>query len=84
MGTNGGRQNIDLVIHPLRTAAAHDPLYMVVFQDIGGIVGSDGREAPADDHDLESGQLRQIEIELRPPRSGCRPLPRSSNRPTRS
>ncbi|MBV8650375.1 MAG: hypothetical protein JO255_02840, partial [Alphaproteobacteria bacterium] len=35
VGTNGGRQTIDLVVHPIRTTAAQEMLYMVIFQDIG-------------------------------------------------
>ena len=65
VGTNGGRQMIDLVIHPLRTSAAHEPLYMIVFQDVGGIKSQQDIEALADDDDLENANLRQIEMELR-------------------
>ncbi len=64
VGTNGGRQLIDLIVHPLPNAA-HDPLYMVVFQDIGGIKTGTESEAPASDDDLESANSRQIEVELR-------------------
>jgi two-component system CheB/CheR fusion protein len=55
---------IDLVVHPLRGSASHEPLYMVVFQDIGGIKASE-QAAPLDDEELENGGLRQIEMELR-------------------
>jgi len=66
IGTNGGRQLIDLVIQPLRGGpGTHDPLFMVLFQDIGGIRALEGAEAPGDDDDLESASLRQIELELR-------------------
>ncbi len=64
VGTNGGRQMIDLVIQPLRAGALHDPLYLVVFQDVGGIRSPPEAEAPHDD-DLENANLRQIEMELR-------------------
>jgi hypothetical protein len=37
VGTNGGRQTIDLVVQPIRPGAAQDLVYMVIFQDIGGI-----------------------------------------------
>ncbi|MBS0523401.1 MAG: hypothetical protein JSS04_07160, partial [Proteobacteria bacterium] len=65
VGTNGGRQLIDLVIQPLRTSAMHDPLYLVVFQDIGGIKSAQDAEAPHDEDELENGNLRQLELELR-------------------
>jgi two-component system CheB/CheR fusion protein len=68
VGTNGGRQLIDLVIQPLRTSAVHDPLYLVVFQDIGGIKSHQEAEVLHDDDDgddLENANLRQIEMELR-------------------
>jgi two-component system CheB/CheR fusion protein len=65
VGTNGGRQLIDLVIQPLPTSAVHDPLYLVVFQDIGGIKSLQEAEAPNDDDDLENATLRQLEMDLR-------------------
>ncbi|MFI5029735.1 MAG: CheR family methyltransferase [Reyranellales bacterium] len=67
VGTNGGRQMIDLVIQPLRTSAMQDPLYMVVFQDIGGIKTQHDPEAPNDDgdDDLESAGQHQLDMELR-------------------
>jgi two-component system CheB/CheR fusion protein len=66
VGTNGGRQLIDLVIQPLRIdAATHEALYLVVFQDIGGIKASDDAEPAVEDEDPEGVSLRQIEIELR-------------------
>jgi two-component system CheB/CheR fusion protein len=63
VGTNGGRQTINLVIHPLRPGDGPDPLFLIVFQDIGGIKPSDD-QAQADE-DLESASLRQLEQELR-------------------
>lgn len=66
VGTNGGRQTIDLVIHPIRTATgASDPIYMVVFQDIGGIRPAAETEHADSAEELESASLRQIEMELR-------------------
>jgi two-component system CheB/CheR fusion protein len=65
IGTNGGRQTINLVVQPLRANGASDPLYMVVFQDIGGIkagVEGDPEEAP---EDIENANQHQLEIELR-------------------
>src|SRR6185312_12038972 len=64
VGTNGGRQLVDLTVHPLRPSATHDPLYMVVFADVGGIRGTpDSETTPGDD--LENASLRQLELELR-------------------
>jgi two-component system CheB/CheR fusion protein len=65
VGTNGGRQTIDLFIQPIRPAEAPDPLYMVVFQDIGGIKGLNEQETPESAEELESAGLRQLEMELR-------------------
>ena len=64
VGTNGGRQLVDLTVHPLRPSATHDPLYMVVFADVGGIRGTPDSETTAGD-DLENASLRQLELELR-------------------
>jgi two-component system CheB/CheR fusion protein len=63
VGTNGGRQTINLIVHPLRTAHSHDPLYMVVFQDIGGIKTSADRDHADDDQ--ASSSLLQLEQDLR-------------------
>lgn len=64
VGTNGGRQTINLTVHPLRIAAGADPIYMVVFQDIGGItLPSDSAADSAEE--LESATLRQLEMELK-------------------
>lgn len=65
VGTNGGRQTIDLVIQPLRPSSMHDPLYMVIFQDVGGIKSVQELETAPDDENPESASLRQIETELR-------------------
>jgi len=62
--TDGGHQTVDLVVHPMRQGAAQEPLYMVVFQDVGGISPIDEDE-PSMHEDGESATLRQIEAELR-------------------
>jgi two-component system, chemotaxis family, CheB/CheR fusion protein len=65
VGTDGGQQTIDLMVQPLRYAGGDEPLYMVVFQDLGGIkpvpeaLALDGAE------DAENDTLRQLEAELR-------------------
>jgi two-component system CheB/CheR fusion protein len=65
VGTNGGRQTIDLIVHPLRRLDSHDPLYMIVFQDIGDLRSSGEAQPPPGDEDSESASLRQMEGELR-------------------
>ncbi len=65
VGTNGGRQTIDLIVHPIRSAAIHDSVYMVVFQDVGGIRAASDEEIVGSGEELESANLRQLEIELR-------------------
>ena len=64
VGTNGGRQTIDLVIQPMRAGASQEMLYLVVFQDVGGIrMASESESAGVEE--LESDNLRQLEMELR-------------------
>lgn len=65
VGTNGGRQTIDLIVHPIRPGAAQDLLYMVVFQDIGGIRPTAEAETVDSAEELENASLRQLETELR-------------------
>src|SRR5262249_23739790 len=54
VGTNGGRQTVDLVVHPVRTTSAQEMLYMVIFQDVGGIKTLAEFEVADTDEDLES------------------------------
>ena len=63
VGTNGGRQAIDLIVHPIRTSAMPDSLFMVVFQDIGGIKSTEAEGESVEE--LENANLRQLEMELR-------------------
>jgi two-component system CheB/CheR fusion protein len=65
VGTNGGRQTIDLVVQPIRPGAAQDALYMVIFQDIGGIRPVSEIETIDSAEELENANLRQLEMELR-------------------
>jgi two-component system, chemotaxis family, CheB/CheR fusion protein len=65
VGTNGGRQTIDLIVHPIRSAAIRDSVYMVVFQDVGGIRAASDEEIVGSGEELESSNLRQLEMELR-------------------
>jgi two-component system CheB/CheR fusion protein len=65
VGTNGGRQTIDLAVHPLKAAGSAESLFMVVFQDVGGIKDLADPETPEVAEDLENASLRQLEAELR-------------------
>jgi two-component system CheB/CheR fusion protein len=64
IGTNGGRQTINLTVQPLRSTGASDPLYMVIFQDLGGIKLTPEGE-PTELEEIENSNLRQLEMELR-------------------
>jgi two-component system CheB/CheR fusion protein len=65
VGTNGGRQTLDLVVHPIRTSVSQEQLYMVIFQDVGGIKALSESEVADTRDDLESANIRQLEMELR-------------------
>lgn len=63
VGTNGGRQMIDLIVQPLRSGR-DDPTFLVVFRDISGIQSED--DFPH--HTLEDGEattIQHLEHELR-------------------
>ncbi len=65
VGTNGGQQVIDLVVQPLGPPSAQEKLYMVVFQDIGGIKPL-SEHGPTDTvGDVEKVSVQQLEAELR-------------------
>ncbi|TGV81425.1 PAS domain S-box protein [Mesorhizobium sp. M00.F.Ca.ET.149.01.1.1] len=65
IGTNGGRQTISLVVQPLPTESGADPLYMLVFRDIGGIKPETEDEPVHTTDDVESANVSQLEKELR-------------------
>lgn len=65
VGTNGGRQTVDLIVQPLRPRGTQDPLFMVIFQDVGGIESVEDSEKTETVEDVESANLRQLELELR-------------------
>ncbi|WP_084508259.1 CheR family methyltransferase [Mesorhizobium sp. WSM3224] len=65
VGTNGGRQAISLVVQPLLSAGSADPLYMIVFRDIGGIKPEAEDEPAHAADDVESANVSQLEKELR-------------------
>jgi two-component system CheB/CheR fusion protein len=62
VGTNGGRQVIDLVVHPLANEA--EKLYLVVFQDVGGIKAGNEQQQEST-QDVTNATLHQLESELR-------------------
>jgi two-component system CheB/CheR fusion protein len=64
IGTNGGRQTISLIVQPLPHDGSSDPLYMLVFRDIGGIKPESDEPAHTTD-DVESANVSQLEKELR-------------------
>ena len=63
--TEGGRQAIDLVVHPLPTSGSDgDQLYLVIFQDLGG-VRAVGAETVETAEAVEAATVQRLEIELR-------------------
>ncbi|PBB89582.1 methyltransferase [Mesorhizobium sp. WSM3864] len=65
VGTNGGRQTISLAVQPLPVEGNSDPLYMLVFRDIGGIKAEAEDEPVHTSDDVESANVSQLEKELR-------------------
>jgi two-component system CheB/CheR fusion protein len=64
IGANGGRQELDVYVQPLRIGPPSDGLYLVVFQDIGGVrAAADLTRAGGED--LSEAGARQLETELR-------------------
>lgn len=65
IGTNGGRQTISLAVQPLPSEGGSDPLYMLVFRDVGGIKPDSESEPAHTTDDVESANVSQLEKELR-------------------
>ncbi|MDX8481699.1 CheR family methyltransferase [Mesorhizobium sp. VK24D] len=65
IGTNGGRQTISLAVQPLPSDGSSDPLYMLVFRDIGGIKPEIEDEQVHTTDDVESANVSQLEKELK-------------------
>ena len=63
--TNGGQQEIDLYVQPLRFEPRPEALYMVVFQDLGAIRAIADPGAVLSDEDGEESRITQLEAELR-------------------
>lgn len=64
VGTNGGRQLIDLVVQPLRRGEKEDATFLVVFRDIGGIQSDDDFPHQTVE-DGEATTIQHLEHELR-------------------
>nr|MBA2671559.1 PAS fold family protein [Gemmatimonadota bacterium] len=47
IGTNGGRQTIDLVMEPIDHTGTPDATYMLIFRDVGSVVAEDGIDIDA-------------------------------------
>ncbi|MGE0222389.1 MAG: CheR family methyltransferase [Acetobacteraceae bacterium] len=65
VGVNGGRQEIDLIVQPLRFGSGTDPLYLVVFQDLGGLKPATDPDLARAEDDVANANVRQLEAELR-------------------
>ncbi len=64
VGTNGGRQMIDLVVQPLRRDGKEDATFLVVFRDRGGLQTDDDFPHQTLD-DGEATTVQHLEHELR-------------------
>ena len=64
VGTNGGRQLIDLVVQPLRRGEAQDATFLVVFRDVGGLQSEEGFASHTVE-DAEASTIQHLEHELR-------------------
>lgn len=63
VGTNGGRQTIDLVVQPLRRSG--DAVFMLVFRDKGSLRAEVETDIPESGDNAEGIGVRQLEDELR-------------------
>jgi two-component system, chemotaxis family, CheB/CheR fusion protein len=64
IGTDGGSQEIDLYVQPLKFGSAPESLYLVVFQDLGPVVPPVDEEAMRTE-DIGKESVRHLEAELR-------------------
>ncbi|MBZ9967812.1 CheR family methyltransferase [Mesorhizobium sp. BR1-1-2] len=65
IATNGGDQTISLVVQPLPPHDASDPLYMLVFRDVGDLKPDAESGSAHLTADVESANVSQLEKELR-------------------
>jgi len=64
IATNGGRQEVDLYVQPMRFGSSPDMPYLVVFQEIGGVKPIVETDTTASEDDGDNS-VRQLEAELR-------------------
>jgi two-component system CheB/CheR fusion protein len=64
IGTNGGRQMVDLIMEPVDRQGTPDATYMLVFRDVGSIVPEDASDVDTAD-DSGDANVKQLETELR-------------------
>ncbi|HZS85418.1 MAG TPA: CheR family methyltransferase [Stellaceae bacterium] len=64
VGTNGGRQTLDIIVQPLRRGEPAETLYMVVFRDVGEAKSASVARAGEPSEDAEDSNLRALETEL--------------------
>ena len=62
---NGGRQLLEIVVHPLQQAGHQDMLYMIVFKDVSAIAPVPKGTARRHKDELESTTISQLEAELK-------------------
>jgi two-component system CheB/CheR fusion protein len=72
VGTDGGRQEIDLYIRPLRFGPSSEALYLVVFQDLGTIQPVADPEALLPSEEGDQSRINQLETDLRASRERLR------------
>ncbi len=64
IGANGGRQDVDIFVQPLRPGSPSDAPFMIVFQDVGSLKPTQDADTLAS-VELEDAAIRQLETELR-------------------
>jgi two-component system CheB/CheR fusion protein len=62
--TSSGRQTVDLHVQPLAYGTGNDPLYLIVFQDVGALHPHPDA-GPEEIDPASSDRTRQLELELR-------------------
>ena len=61
---NGGQQSVDLVVQKLRDSGSADSLYLVLFQDVGGIKLDTEPQAVGTADEVHAANVKQLETEL--------------------
>ena len=64
IGTNGGRQEIDLYVQPLRFGSPPETFYLIIFRDIGSIQADGAAPVVEPDQDIVGVNVRQMEADL--------------------